>query len=42
MALMNITGHIQTAVIGILLIMSVLGPNLAERFRDMRKSGAAV
>jgi rhamnose transport system permease protein len=41
MALMNITGHIQTAVIGILLIMSVLGPNLAERFRDMRKPGAA-
>ena len=41
MALMNITGHIQTAVIGILLIMSVLGPNLAERFRAMRKPAAA-
>jgi rhamnose transport system permease protein len=37
MALMNITGHIQTAVIGILLIMSVLGPNLAERFGEMRR-----
>ena len=33
MALMNITGHIQTAVIGLLLIISVLGPNLAERVR---------
>ena len=37
MALMNITGHIQTAVIGILLIMSVLGPNLAERFKTMKR-----
>ena len=34
MALVNVTGHIQTAVIGILLIMSVLGPNLAERMRS--------
>jgi rhamnose transport system permease protein len=33
MALMNITGHIQTAVIGILLIASVLVPNLVERMR---------
>jgi rhamnose transport system permease protein len=41
MALMNITGHIQTAVIGILLIMSVLGPNLAERFREIRRQAAA-
>jgi rhamnose transport system permease protein len=40
MALMNITGHIQTAVIGILLIMSVLGPNLIERFRTYSKSSA--
>ena len=41
MALMNITGHIQTAVIGILLIMSVLGPNLAELARSMRKPSPA-
>ena len=33
MALTNITGHIQTGVIGILLIVSVLGPNLWERLR---------
>ncbi len=32
MALMNITGHIQTAVIGILLISSVLVPNLYRTF----------
>ena len=37
MALTNITGHIQTAVIGILLIMSVLGPNLLERAQALRK-----
>ncbi len=37
MALTNITGHIQTAVIGILLIMSVLGPNLLERAQGLRK-----
>jgi rhamnose transport system permease protein len=41
MALMNITGHIQTAVIGILLILSVLGPNLAERARSFGKAGAS-
>jgi rhamnose transport system permease protein len=41
MALMNITGHIQTAVIGILLIMSVLGPNLAERAKSFGKAGAS-
>ncbi|MEN9895047.1 MAG: hypothetical protein RIR97_899 [Pseudomonadota bacterium] len=39
MALMNITGHIQTAVIGILLILSVLGPNLAERAKSFGKAG---
>lgn len=33
MALENITGHIQTAVIGILLIGSVLGPNLIDNLR---------
>lgn len=32
MALVNITGHVQTGVIGILLIVSVLGPSLFERF----------
>jgi rhamnose transport system permease protein len=31
MALVNITGHVQTGVIGVLLIASVLGPNLYER-----------
>jgi rhamnose transport system permease protein len=41
MALTNITGHIQTAVIGFLLIASVLGPNLVQMLRDMRKPGAA-
>jgi rhamnose transport system permease protein len=40
MALMNITGHIQTAVIGVLLIMSVLGPNLAERARSLGRPKA--
>ena len=33
MALTNITGHIQTGVIGVLLIVSVLGPNIWERVR---------
>ena len=36
MSLANITGHIQTAVIGILLIASVLVPNLIERLRLAR------
>lgn len=31
MALANITGHIQTAVIGVLLIASVLAPSLLQR-----------
>jgi rhamnose transport system permease protein len=38
MALSNITGHIQTAVIGTLLILSVLGPNLGERLAARRNS----
>ena len=39
MALTNVTGHIQTAVIGVLLILSVLGPNLVERARaGMRRA----
>jgi len=33
MALMNITGHIQTGVIGILLIASVLLPNIVNTLR---------
>jgi rhamnose transport system permease protein len=36
MALTNITGHLQTGVIGILLIASVLIPNLAADFRARR------
>lgn len=36
MALQNITGHVQTGVIGILLIASVLVPNLYERFRKTK------
>lgn len=36
MSLVNITGHIQTGIIGILLIASVLGPNLFERFSKTR------
>ncbi len=36
MALVNITGHVQTGVIGILLIASVLCPNLYEHFRKTR------
>jgi rhamnose transport system permease protein len=35
MALANITGHIQTGVIGILLILSVLIPNLTETIRTV-------
>lgn len=36
MALMNITGHIQTGVIGVLLIASVLLPNIVSDFRARR------
>ena len=38
MALSNITGHIQTAVIGTLLILSVLGPNLIQMWSERRKA----
>jgi rhamnose transport system permease protein len=31
MGLLNITGEIQTGVIGVLLILSVLGPNIGQR-----------
>ncbi len=34
MALSNISGHIQTGVIGMLLILSVLVPNLAQLVQD--------
>jgi rhamnose transport system permease protein len=36
MALVNITGHVQTGVIGILLIASVLGPRIFERFQKTK------
>lgn len=38
MALMNITGHIQTGVIGTLLIASVLLPNIVTSLRARRAS----
>jgi len=34
MGLLNITGEIQTGVIGVLLILSVLGPNIGKGIRD--------
>jgi len=37
MALANITGHLQTGVIGLLLILSVLLPNLIERARQLAR-----
>ncbi len=40
MALTNVTGHIQTAVIGILLISSVLLPNLIEQLREKTEQSA--
>ena len=33
MSLMNLTGHLQTGVIGILLILSVLVPNIASKIQ---------
>jgi rhamnose transport system permease protein len=36
MALMNVTGHVQTGVIGLLLIGSVLIPNLVNDLRNRR------
>ena len=35
MSLANITGHVQTGVIGALLILSVLAPNIVNRAREM-------
>ncbi len=40
MGLMNITGHMQTGVIGILLIASVLLPNLLNDFKSRRRKDA--
>jgi rhamnose transport system permease protein len=34
MGLLNITGEIQTGVIGALLILSVLGPNIGQRVKE--------
>ncbi len=44
MSLANITGHVQTGVIGVLLILSVLMPNFAETARRVwsRRRGVAV
>jgi len=39
MALDNITGHIQTGVLGILLILSVMVPNIQEWIAKLRKLG---
>ncbi len=35
MSLANITGHVQTGVIGVLLILSVLVPNMVSRAQDI-------
>ncbi|MGB8818442.1 MAG: ABC transporter permease [Rhizobiaceae bacterium] len=40
MALANITGHIQTGVIGVLLIASVLVPNIVQNLRQPRAKSA--
>jgi rhamnose transport system permease protein len=40
MGLMNITGHMQTGVIGLLLIGSVLLPNLLNDFKSRRRKDA--
>ena len=37
MALFNISGHIQTGVIGLLLILSVFVPNMAEWSGQVRR-----
>jgi rhamnose transport system permease protein len=42
MALANITGHIQTAVIGILLISSVLIPNLVQSMQASKPSSQKI
>lgn len=35
MSLANITGHVQTGVVGVLLILSVLVPNMVSKVRDI-------
>ena len=37
MSLMSLSGHFQKGVIGALLILSVLGPNLTNRFTEWRR-----
>jgi len=37
MSLSNITGHLQTGVIGVLLILSVLIPNVLENMKKYLK-----
>lgn len=39
MSLLNISGDIQSLVIGLLLILSVLGPNIARRIGDLMQTG---
>jgi rhamnose transport system permease protein len=34
LGLANVAGHTQTGVVGLLLILSVLVPNLVERYQD--------
>jgi rhamnose transport system permease protein len=41
MALLNITGHIQTGVIGVLLIVSVVAPRLDLAWLLGRSRGSA-
>ena len=43
MSLANVTGHVQTGVIGVLLILSVLIPNMAQQMRTIwgRRAAAA-
>jgi rhamnose transport system permease protein len=35
MSLANITGHVQTGVIGVILILSVLVPNMVQNVRKI-------
>jgi rhamnose transport system permease protein len=42
MSLVNITGHVQTGVIGVLLILSVLIPNIAQYIREALSRRRAV
>jgi rhamnose transport system permease protein len=42
MSLVNVTGHVQTGVIGVLLILSVLVPNIAQNIREALSRRRAV